>query len=347
MQVETKKHTKLRRLSILHVDDDPTYLHSFSGEMAREDCDIVSVCSMSAARRAFQDRTFDLILMDADLGQLYDGVDAAVELSRISGTPVVFLSVHTEDMVLKRAEQVEPLAYLYKGSGPAVIRASLRMLCRRLDEISVRLNSLPGDPMDDHQLRLMELRHRTLNSFAVLNGLIEGELAADKESRNDERLQKVRGWVQSAYELHAILHASPDKQVLLRQFLQRLTRSFEGLLSFPIRVTVADILIEDNLAMTMGVIVSELILNANKHAFGGLQRPENLLEICAESADGELLLSVTDNGHRQFQLSEVGRRRSGSGMEIISSLLRILNGQIQVEPRFPGNCVLIRLPLDA
>lgn len=72
----------------------------------------------------------DLVLMDIDLGAGMDGTEAARRILALRDLPVVFLSAHTEPLVVERTEGITSYGYIVKNSGETVLLASIRMAFR-------------------------------------------------------------------------------------------------------------------------------------------------------------------------------------------------------------------------
>ncbi len=56
----------------------------------------------------------DIILMDIMLMGAMDGIEAAKEIKRQFGIPVIFLTAYTDEKTLERAKEVEPAGYILK-----------------------------------------------------------------------------------------------------------------------------------------------------------------------------------------------------------------------------------------
>ena len=69
----------------------------------------------------------DLIFMDISLEGEVDGVEAAGAIHSESGTPVVFLTSHTDAETLERARAVEPHGYMVKPLEPRMLRPTIEM----------------------------------------------------------------------------------------------------------------------------------------------------------------------------------------------------------------------------
>jgi PAS domain S-box-containing protein len=76
------------------------------------------------------DASFDLILMDVDLGAGIDGPEAAAQILAQREIPIVFLSSHTDPEVVARTEIITSYGYNVKNSGETVLLASIKMAFR-------------------------------------------------------------------------------------------------------------------------------------------------------------------------------------------------------------------------
>lgn len=89
----------------------------------------------------------------------------------------------------------------------------------------------------------------------------------------------------------------------------------------------------------MGLIVTELVINAIKHAFPD-RRPGGMIIVSFAAEDGNWLLSVSDNG--------VGRptgtmsAKPGLGTGIVEALSRKLEATVTVRDAKPGTRVEVR-----
>ncbi|MBF0508494.1 MAG: response regulator, partial [Deltaproteobacteria bacterium] len=80
----------------------------------------------------------DLIFMDILMPGKYDGIAAAEIIKREMDIPVVFVSGYSDDDLLQRAKQVEPLGYILKPFAEAEVKAILELALYR-SEMEQRL----------------------------------------------------------------------------------------------------------------------------------------------------------------------------------------------------------------
>ncbi|HVP29733.1 MAG TPA: response regulator, partial [Myxococcota bacterium] len=69
----------------------------------------------------------DLVLMDIRLHPPGDGIDAALEIRRRLGIPVVFLTAHSDEATLARAKTAEPYGYLLKPFEDRELRTTIEL----------------------------------------------------------------------------------------------------------------------------------------------------------------------------------------------------------------------------
>jgi PAS domain S-box-containing protein len=75
----------------------------------------------------------DLILMDINLGSGMDGTITAETILAIKDIPIVFLSSHTETVIVEKAERIASYGYVVKDSGIAVLDTSIKMAFKLFD----------------------------------------------------------------------------------------------------------------------------------------------------------------------------------------------------------------------
>lgn len=72
----------------------------------------------------------DLVLMNIDLGGDMDGIECAKLIHQRRILPLIFVSSHDEDSIIRKAETVTSFGYILKNSGIAVLIAAIHMASR-------------------------------------------------------------------------------------------------------------------------------------------------------------------------------------------------------------------------
>ena len=89
-----------------------------------------AVSADDAVRMAEQHRP-DVVLMDIRLVGARDGVYAAAEINARVGTPLLFVSAHTDPATRQRAAATQPLGFLEKPLTQQRLRAGLAGVVRK------------------------------------------------------------------------------------------------------------------------------------------------------------------------------------------------------------------------
>lgn len=69
--------------------------------------------------------SYDLILMDIDLGAGIDGVETAQRIPQEVRPPIVFLTNHSDEATFAKARALNPYGYILKGVGEMQLRLSI------------------------------------------------------------------------------------------------------------------------------------------------------------------------------------------------------------------------------
>ena len=127
-------HQNLADKTILLVEDEALIAMSEASILAKYGFEVVTAYNAKKAIETAEKQTFDLILMDIDLGRgKMDGTAAAQAILNKQDIPVVFLSSHTEPEVVEKTEGITSYGYIVKNSGETVLLASIKMAFRLHD----------------------------------------------------------------------------------------------------------------------------------------------------------------------------------------------------------------------
>jgi chemotaxis protein methyltransferase CheR len=95
-------------------------------------------------------------------------------------------------------------------------------------------------------------------------------------------------------------------------------------------------------AVSVGLVTTELVINALKHAFPG--RPSGTIKIRYESGSSAWRISVTDDGVGIAKGLSEPQIRIGLGTTILEALARQLGGHIMTSGNSPGTSVSLTVP---
>ncbi len=118
---------------ILLVEDEAIIAMAEAKELERWGYHVVTALRGEEAIEKTRATDIDLILMDIDLGKGMDGTETAQRILVEQDLPVLFLSSHSEEEVLRKTEEITSYGYVVKNSNFTVIDASIRMAFRLHD----------------------------------------------------------------------------------------------------------------------------------------------------------------------------------------------------------------------
>ncbi len=194
---------------------------------------------------------------------------------------------------------------------------------------------------------LNEVHHRVKNNLQVVSSLLSLQaMHAPPEVRS--ALETSQGRLRAMGLIHQLLYESKDyRRVQLGDYLRRLSnllRELHGDARSDIVLTLTDdgvpAALDLHRAVPCGLIVTELVANAFKHAFPAGRAGR--IDITLGRKDGGLTIVVADNGiglPPEFRLA--GLR--SLGYRLVPVLVEQLHGTLDIGPG-PGTAITITLP---
>lgn len=195
---------------------------------------------------------------------------------------------------------------------------------------------------------LREVYHRVRNNLAIIDSLAHFQLRSVSSPDGRAALDDMRSRVQALAILHEHLveptSADQDSDVDLAPFLGTLCEAIAVSAGTAARAITITAMIEprrvpSEVAAPIGMIVSELVTNAVRHAFADGGGSIHLSGRAA--ADGGYQLVIEDSGTS----GKTGQLLDGNGLggQIVKALARQLGAQLEVDPGKQGR-ILLTLP---
>jgi chemotaxis protein methyltransferase CheR len=194
------------------------------------------------------------------------------------------------------------------------------------------------------QVLLQEMQHRVANSLQIIASILLLKAKAVTSEEIRLHLKDAHQRVLSVAEVQSHLHASGGvDQIEVGPYLTKLCSSLAASMvgenqPILIRVDADHGLIGSDKAVSMGLIVTELVINAIKYAFPG-DRADALVLVRYESAGDGWVLVVGDNGIGAAA-GAPPPTHGGLGTAIVEALVRQLDARMKVRAS-PGMTVSI------
>ncbi|HRZ26906.1 MAG TPA: PAS domain S-box protein, partial [Spirochaetota bacterium] len=154
--------------------------------------------------------------------------------------------------------------------------------------------------LDEKELLIKELYHRTKNNMQVISGLLKLKSAGTDDQEIHDLFTDIETRIQTMALVHQKLYESQNLTDLnlhdfINSFAELITRNYALIPEkISIRQSVDSIPISIDVAMPLSLVLNELISNSLKHAFHGESHGEILIKI--ESAGKNLKFEYRDNG---------------------------------------------------
>ena len=221
----------------------------------------------------------------------------------------------------------------------------VRVVLAATDVTATRLAEKQKDDLvrEKHVL-LQELQHRVANSLQIIASVLMQSARRVQSDETRLHLQDAHSRVMSIAMLQKQLAVTQLKSVALRTYFADLCRSVSAsMIDDPQRLTleteVDDTTTSSDVSVSMGLIVTELMINAIKHAFPD-QTAGGKVTVSFADEGGAWLLCVTDNGAGM----PTGKKRGkpGLGTGIVEALSKQLGATVTVIDAKPGTRVEVR-----
>ena len=221
----------------------------------------------------------------------------------------------------------------------------VRVVLAATDVTPTRLAEKQKDDLvREKQVLLQELQHRVANSLQIIASVLMQSAKRVQSEETRLHLHDAHSRVMSIAMLQKQLAVTQLKSVELRTYFADLCRSISAsMIDDPHRLTLETVVdgtsTNSDVSVSMGLIVTELVINAIKHAFPD-QKTGGRITVSFAADDSGWLLSVSDNGAGMPVGEEQGKPGLGTG--IVEALSRQLAASVTVSDLNPGTRVEIR-----
>jgi PAS domain S-box-containing protein len=220
-----------------------------------------------------------------------------------------------------------------------------RMMVTVIDVTKERQNEKRQQELiHDNAALLHEMQHRVANSLQIIASILMQSARKVQSTEARGHLSDAHQRVMSIATLQRHLAGSEGGQVELEPYLAQLCASIGASMIYDreqltLTTKVDPVSIGGDVSVSMGLVVTELVINALKHAFPD-GRPGHV--VVGYTAKGDnWTLSVSDDGVGMAENAE--RSQAGLGTRIVQALAKQLGAVILVEDSAPGTRVsLIR-----
>lgn len=197
-----------------------------------------------------------------------------------------------------------------------------------------RSNRIIDEQVREKDVLIQEINHRVKNNLQFMTAMVEMQIRASEKEDTTQSLQETNRRINAMSLVHEMLYDN-TKQIQglsIRKYITELVDNLKEMASgkenpISINMQVADLFMDSRSAVSLGMIISELVSNSFKHAFAGVEHPEVNIELKPVD-DGYLQLTVRDNGKGIKRENVAG---TGLGRKFVDIFSRQLDGTYTVQ----------------
>jgi two-component system, sensor histidine kinase PdtaS len=234
--------------------------------------------------------------------------------------------------IIPETEQAAFFVFLVVSLTLIAVSEIVRMLANALNNAD-----------DEKAVLLRELHHRTKNYLQMVSAAIRLSVSNTTHAEVLRSLESVAERVENIGHVGQLLDTADRKGFVdandyFNKLVHFVSASLIGTRDVAITCHAETILIDRMTAEAMGIVVHELITNALKYAFPSGTSGSIAVELVRKSK-GCLCLTVLDNGvgcPPDFVM--------GTGLRLVSTLVRIRGGSVDIQNTAPGCKVVVHFP---
>ena len=223
---------------------------------------------------------------------------------------------------------------------------NVRLLMSVADVTSARINDkLKDDLVREKTILLQELQHRVANSLQIIASVLMQGAKKVRSGQAKGHLRDARNRVMSIATMQRQLAASRLGNVVLRDYFTDLCSSIGASMisdhnQLSLTVSVDESVAHADDSVSLGLIVTELVINALKHAFPRHRKGTIMVDYRADGTAWTLSVSDTGVGMSPDHATS----KPGLGTGIVDALAKQLGASVTLASANPGTVVSIIHP---
>lgn len=338
---------------ILYLDDDPGLGVLLSRALAPHGYAVENVQSGEEAIERLRRGHFDVIALDHNLTNEI-GLDIIPKVRALPDAPPVIYVTGSEDVrIAVAALKAGAVDYVWKD-----VQGHYRELLRQAIDTAVEQEKLKhereetqrqiAEARDRAELLLKEVNHRVANSLAIVSSFVQMQANAMADPAAKDMMRDTQARINAIAGVHRRLYTSSDVRfVEVNAYLRSLVDELAAGLNLDRRnlkfaAAGEEVVIATDKAVSLGVIITELLTNATKYAYGDGARGD--IRLCVgKAASDKLEISVEDDGVGWYGTGEI--KGTGLGSRIIKAMAQSLQAELRYDAGNSGTRAVLLMPL--
>ncbi len=328
---------------ILYIDDDAGIRRLVEKQLKRRGHTVETAESGAEGIELAANGEFNLIAVDHYMPGL-DGLQTLNELRKNPNCPpVVYVTGSEESAVAVAALKAGAADYVVKTVGDDFVDLLEQAFAHALDTNRlIRAKEKAEDELRQANERLeallREVNHRVANSLQLVTTMVVMQSRILDDPAAKEALADTERRIQAIAQVHRRLYTAGDvESVAMDEYLDAIVEELQATWSTPvaprtIMLEAQAVRVHTDKAVSLGVIVNELVSNACKYAY-------------AEGTSGEVRVRFSQQDEKSFRLEveddgcglgDGAPRGTGLGSKLIAAMAKSLAATLEYDTQHRG-----------
>lgn len=343
-----------RLARVLYIDDDAGLRRLAERSLKRRGYDVTAVERGADGVALAAAEQFDLVAVDHYMPEM-DGLETLKQLRALPVPPPVVYVTGSEESSLA-------VAVLKAGAADYVVKSAgndfFDLLANAFEQVLARSSLETAKRDAEEQLRasnarlevlLREVNHRVANSLQLVSALVQMQSNALADEGARRALQDTQRRIAAIGQVHRRLYTADNvESVDMREYLAALVDELAETWSSAeapraLKLAAEPIRLSTDRAVSLGVIVNELVSNACKYAYPADSSGEIRIELTRDG-DNFFVLAVEDDGCGIAR--EAPTRGTGLGTRVIRAMAQSLQSAVEYDPAHRGVRATLRASVE-
>lgn len=263
--------------------------------------------------------------------------------------PVVYVTGSEETRVAVSALKAGAVDYVVKTPGEDFFDLLQSAFEQAMEQVRLRREKLEAEEaLRSSNLRLeallREVNHRVANSLQMVSAFVQLQAQQLTETSARAALKDTQRRIEAIGQVHKRLYTSDEVDTVdMRDYLGSLIAELQDTAdaACTLSLEVDEIRLQTDRAVSVGVIVNELVTNACKYAYPAACPGEVRIRF-GRADNGGMLLAVEDDGRGMGSANSP--KGTGLGSRLIKAMASSLNSKVTYDTGWQGVRAVLAIP---